>query len=62
VPGSQGFHGEKPIFFRRSLRTAPRPPEAISECGSVLLFVFVSDAIGGRSVLMLGSWEQVILI
>jgi hypothetical protein len=58
---SKCFHGEKPILFRRPLRTASSTPKAISECGGGLFLGFAS-AVACRGVLMPASWEQVILI
>jgi hypothetical protein len=43
---SQCFYRAKPIFSRRSFRTAPASPEFIGECGDVLLRGFVSDSVG----------------
>ena len=59
---SKCFHGEKPVLVRRPFRTAPRPPETISECRRVLLFGFASAAIACRGVRISRSWQQVILI
>ena len=64
-PGSQFFYGAKPVFFRRSFRTAPALPKFISECGDVLLLGFVSDYVGamlGPGLLMLLLCLQVSLI
>jgi hypothetical protein len=53
MPGLQLFYGAKPIFVRRSFRTAPALPKFISECGDVLLFGFVSDYGAGLPMLLL---------
>jgi len=48
--------GAKPIFFRRSFRTAPGLPKSIRECCNFLLFGFVGDrvnAILGAGILTL---------
>ncbi len=58
MPGSQCFHGAKPIFFRRSFWTAPALPKFISEGGDVLLFGFVSDYVGA----MLGPGLRMLLL
>src|ERR1017187_10481762 len=65
MPGSQCFRGAKPIYVRRSFRTAPALPKSISECGDILLFGFVSDSVGamlGPGLLMLLLWVPVSLI
>ena len=65
MTGSQCLYGAKPIFFRRSFRTAPAFPELISERGDIPLRGFVSDSVGavrGPGLLMLLLREQVSLI